>query len=292
MGYFRDTNIVRLGDGNTILRVGTNTVATQEWTNARSLPATIGVSAIESPGDFKILPQMGNGTARVVARFQVANNVGTTMLDIGSNPGVSSTGTWWSIDCNHALRCLATTAQPNLSIDWNNLANTIGGGFQCEPTARFDSTVIFAGKNRLQNQGGPYRYVAWGGVGTSTGMHPYSVIVNGGMMLTSGDLHVYSDRRNKQDIQSFDEEKALSVLKGQRSVRFKYKGKEEQKMGFIANELVQHEYLRDAVSVMSPTGKEEDERYVLSSDQLVPVLWAALRSLAAEVDKLKNIYKL
>ena len=125
--------------------------ANQSWVNSQGFwknDGTISVSQINSPGTLNISPQMTNGTCRVSGRFEVGNNVGTTMLAIGSNPGVTSSGSWWSIDCNHSLRVLNTSSQAGLAIDWNNLANTKGGGFQCDSTATFHGTTVFTGRTR------------------------------------------------------------------------------------------------------------------------------------------------
>ena len=46
LSYFRNTNTVRLGDSNTTLQVGTNTVAMREWTSSQGFLKTTFIHSI------------------------------------------------------------------------------------------------------------------------------------------------------------------------------------------------------------------------------------------------------
>lgn len=258
--------------------------------NSNQSFGSIDVTTITSPGNLDINSQSGNGTCKVTGRFQVANNVGTVMLDIGSNANVTGTGNWWSLDCNHALRVLDKTSQPALTIDWTNLQNTTGGGFQCQTMSRFDNTMVITMKNvGITKDNGTYRYLHFNGSGTGTGAFYYGLILNASMMVASGaQINVFSDRRMKEDIKTVNGEKALKVVKDLRAVSFKYKNHEQQKVGWIAQEVVEHEYVQEAISV-TKTG--DDEKYTLCQDQLIPVLWAAVRQQQEIIEELKEEFK-
>ena len=209
------------------------------------------------------------------------------MFNAGSNTGVTSTGNWWTLDCNHALRVLDTSSQPALSIDWGDMRNTVGGALQCQSTPRFDSTVVMTGKTTIAKDNGAYRFAHYSGIGTSGGTGNYVFLLNGRQLITSGNqLDVFSDARMKQDVKTMEGGKALDVVKNLRSVAFRYKSHpEQQRYGFIAQECIKHPSAQDAVSVQK---NSEDENYVFCESQMIPIMWAALRELTQQVQELQK----
>ncbi|KAJ3049448.1 hypothetical protein HK097_009558 [Rhizophlyctis rosea] len=217
LGYYRNSNTVRLGDSNSTLLVGDRRVLT--------------------------LPSI--------------TRTGETLLDLGGR--ISFT---------------------------NENSNGVGAGMYFNSTSGYAVVAVFTGKSTTARDA-QYRYTFYGGSGTSGGSINYTAIF-GGTIVANNAMQVFSDIRNKRQVQGYDEEKALGIVKAQRSVRFKYLNSEEQKQGFIAQELLNHEYVKDTVGLMSkPGGNPGDDRYVHSSDQMVPILWAALRALTARLEKLK-----
>ncbi|KAJ3052569.1 hypothetical protein HK097_006038 [Rhizophlyctis rosea] len=288
LGYFRTANIVRLGDASTTLQVGTSTIATQSWVTGQGYwknTGTIDVTSVNSSGDLNLNTYGGSFTVRALGRFRVANNVGTTMLGMGSNPNVSSTGTWWSIDCNHALRVLNTTSQPSLTLDWSNLQNSTGGGFQCGSQSRFDNTVVITMKNvGVYRDNGQFFYVHRNGTGVSSGSYYYGLICNASMMMTTGSqLNVFSDRKLKKDIETIDGNVAVDVVRGLRAVSFRYKNTKEKRVRWIAQEIIDHPIAQEAVTI---TKRGDDETYTLCEQQMVPVLWSAVKKQQQIIDDL------
>ncbi|KAJ3048369.1 hypothetical protein HK097_010638 [Rhizophlyctis rosea] len=137
-----------------------------------------------------------------------------------------------------------------------------------------------------RDMGQQFFYVHRNGTGVSNGSYYYGLILNASMMLTVGSqIYVFSDRNMKKDIETIPEDAALEVVKNLRAVSFKYKNTEEKRVGWIAQEIVNHPIVQDAVSI---TKKGDDETYTLCQEQLVPVLWAAVRELTARLEKLEN----
>ena len=106
------------------------------------------------------------------------------------------------------------------------------------------------------------------------------------MMVTAGcQINVFSDWRMKENIKSVDEQTALDVVRILQFVSFKYKNTDQSRVGWIAQEVIEHPLVQEAGTL---TKMGYNENYTLCEQQMVPVLLAAIRGLAAEVEKLKN----
>ena len=95
-----------------------------------------------------------------------------------------------------------------------------------------------------------------------------------------------SSRKKKTGIVTIDGEKALEIVRRQRSVGFQYKGRPgEQRYGMIAEEAAEHDYLRDLVSVAS---MGEEECMVLNTQDVTFLLWAAVREQQETIESLRR----
>ena len=89
-------------------------------------------------------------------------------------------------------------------------------------------------------------------------------------------------------MKTYDGVAALETMKNVRSVKFAYKKQPEQRRyGCITQELL--DYVPELISVVSGLKDDQDDRLVLNEAGMIPVLWAAVRELTAEVEKLKNM---
>src|SRR6478609_5902154 len=179
-----------------------------------------------------------------------------------------------------------------VNYNWNSLASSTGGCLEVEGHSVFHAPVLISGKNKIANpNGGSFRWFSYDNTGLSStqGTNPYAFILaqNTYMLGAQGSMiHMYSDARCKKDIDTIDGEKALDIVKEQRAVSFRYKDASDKRFGMIAQECIEQDYLRDLVSVAKMG--DEEERYVMSSADVTFILWAAVRTLAAEVEKLKS----
>jgi hypothetical protein len=108
--------------------------------------------------------------------------------------------------------------------------------------------------------------------------------------LFNGELDVVSDVRAKKDIQTLPDDICLGAVKDLRVVSYFWDdGREDtsQKLGWIAQEV--GPVVGNAVTKMPGKIKDEDvdDYHVLDKDQLLAVLWGAVRKLSAEVEELK-----
>ena len=171
----------------------------------------------------------------------------------------------------------------------NSIQNSTGGAFQVNGEALFHNVVCISGRS-TKGHSGNYRAYGYGGNAIYTSSGNYSLIIGGQGRILCGvgsELNTYSDIREKQGVTTFDGARALETVKNVRSVQFQYKKQPEQRRyGFIAQELT--EYVPELISVVSGLKDEQDDRLVLNEAGMIPVLWAAVRELTAEVEKLKS----
>ncbi|KAJ3026325.1 hypothetical protein HDV00_012027, partial [Rhizophlyctis rosea] len=178
---------------------------------------------------------------------------------------------------------VSITATNQISFDYNIPSNSVGGALQVEGDSKFNGVALFTGKTTTSRSGGYYWMNGGGTGGTGSSSGNYSMVVSGRLMITGGELNVYSDRRNKENIHTIEQAEALEAVRNVRSVKYRYKTDPQERLGFIAQELIQHSVFDNLVSKAS-YGKEE--RFVLNEQGMIPVLWGAVRELIFRNDKL------
>ncbi|KAJ3024970.1 hypothetical protein HDV00_000489 [Rhizophlyctis rosea] len=173
-----------------------------------------------------------------------------------------------------------------MSFDYNIPSNSVGGALQVEGDSKFNGVALFTGKTTTPRSGGYYWMNGGGTGGTGSSSGNYSMVVSGRLMITGGELNVYSDRRNKENIHTIEQAEALEAVRNVRSVKYRYKtDPAQERLGFIAQELIQHSVFDNLVSKASYGQKE---RFVLNEQGMIPVLWAAVRELASQIENLKK----
>ena len=98
-------------------------------------------------------------------------------------------------------------------------------------------------------------------------------------------MNIYSDIREQQVVETYDAVAALETVKNVRSVTFAYKKQPEQKRFSVIAQKLQDK-LPELINVVGL--KDEEERLVLNEMGVIPVLWASVPELTAEVEKLKS----
>ncbi|KAJ3026595.1 hypothetical protein HDV00_011710, partial [Rhizophlyctis rosea] len=320
LGFFRTGNILKLGSGSTTISIGNLSIkpSSQQttfagggcllltnyaspgdgfrngyferfWDNQSSKgflksSTDLSLTSISSPGDFRITANGGNNAVKTYGTFQAYNYVSGLFFESASHAGVG-TSNRWSTDFSFPLRVLNNSSMSTLNMDYTTMSNTNGGAFQCQGTARFDSVVVLTGVNTT-NRSGSYYYMYSGGTGSSTSSGNYSLVVNGRLMVTGGEINVYSDERLKQDVCTIQPSEALEAVKHTRSVKYRYENEPEQeRLGFIAQDMLKHPIFHNLISRAC---YGEEERYVLNEQGITSILWAAVRELASKEEKLES----
>lgn len=121
-----------------------------------------------------------------------------------------------------------------------------------------------------------------------------------GRILTAGEIDVKSDRRAKTDIHIFDGKRALEFVNKVNAKSYRWNdGRADKltKIGFIAQDIGKAG-LGEAVTLVK--GKirndkgelvEVDDFHVLDKNQLLSVLWSAVREQQKQIEKLKVLVK-
>ncbi|KAJ3024647.1 hypothetical protein HDV00_000797 [Rhizophlyctis rosea] len=101
-----------------------------------------------------------------------------------------------------------------------------------------------------------------------------------GSLLCTSSIDVASDARLKENIETLDEASALAAVEKIRATKFKMKtAPDEPRLGWIAQEV--GETLPDLVKAFSSDG--EDGYLGLCQNEMVPILWSAMKALTAKV---------
>ncbi|KAJ3034524.1 hypothetical protein HK097_004491, partial [Rhizophlyctis rosea] len=167
----------------------------------------------------------------------------------------------------------------SVALDIDNAKDLNGGLLEVYGESAFHHTVFVSGRG--YREFAPYSYsyrymnngdMQWNGYqyrnlnATAT---RYSMIIGGRLMVCSGgEINIMSDIRTKKKIETIDGAKALDVVRKQRAVSFKYKNTDDndQKYGWIAQECLKHEYLRDSIRLYNVDDKEENDRLVMCAE--------------------------
>ena len=151
--------------------------------------------------------------------FYIQNDfTGTSKTTFGINTSY--------IDTYLLVRIFDDNRPQPISYDWNNLANSIGGGFSCHVESIFHKPVLFSRKYTKSNTGISYRSYGYGGEGVYSNGGNYSLIIGGQGRILVGEgseLNVYCDIRGKECVETFDAVAALETVKNVRCVQFQYK---------------------------------------------------------------------
>jgi len=217
--------------------------------------------------------------------------------EVLTNNNATIGGTLWANTINSNIGKTTIPTQVFISnagavnYNWTALHNSTGGALECNGGSLFHGPMVISGRTSASyTTGGQFRWFSYDNTGLSsvTG-GGYSLILGqqGRMLVGAGSMiHCYSDERVKKDITSIDGQRALEIVKTQRAVSFKYKDASEKRFGMIAQECIEKELLRDLVSVAKMG--DEDERFVMNTQDTTFILWAAVRELAREVKELRR----
>ncbi|KAJ3052671.1 hypothetical protein HK097_005874 [Rhizophlyctis rosea] len=182
---------------------------------------------------------------------------------------------------------------PQIFYDWNDLRNTSGGGMQVDCTPIFHNQLVVTRKYGTTGKDGGYRYLAPSGSSTAGGSgqwNYYSAVLNGRVLIYNGELNVMSDRNVKKDIASIDDVKAYKSIKEGRAVTFRYKQQPEQlRLGLIAQEIQEAEYLKELVGVYK--FDDQTTRLTLSDAGVTYVVYACIKDTNMSKDAKKDVVR-
>jgi hypothetical protein len=107
----------------------------------------------------------------------------------------------------------------------------------------------------------------------------------------NAEINVFSDRRAKNHIAELDGTRSLKAVQELRAVCYTWKegyGSDDRaKLGFYAQE-VGEAGIGEAVTNTGEKRGDIEDYLVLDKDQLLAVLWSAVRQLSQEVKELQN----
>ena len=184
-----------------------------------------------------------------------------------------------------ALGCLTDS---NIALGYSSNTSTVEGNSW---TASFwfnkngEMTVV-NGAARFQGATSATFTYGWlnsaGSTGSATGTNNYSILATN--RCQASEFNSTSDARVKDEINKFEDKLCAKLVADLEQKHFKFLPDNRYKIGFIAQEV--EEVVPNAVSVC-PHDDIPDFK-VLDTNQLVAVLWGAVRDLQQEVRKLKG----
>lgn len=258
------------------------------------------------------------GTLGVSSNIQVATtnttenvNIGAGLKFYGGSLAAWGTGTQGGIDASGGVLRLQGASGLSFIYGAGNTSASINsaGTFTHNTSTVFSSNVQFGGtapgsigirfgNSYTFNYVGSYGYLSPSGTtgtGTSTGAIGWSFETDGRILTV--ELNVKSDKRAKKDINIFDPKKALDFVNKVNAKSYRWddgRTDNSPKIGFLAQDIGEAG-LGEAVSfvkgkVRNKKGElvEVDDFHVLDKEQLMAVLWAAVKEQQNEIKLLKQ----
>ena len=106
--------------------------------------------------------------------------------------------------------------------------------------------------------------------------NPYTVV-------HGAEINLTSDRSMKEDIKNI--ENALDKVKKIPAVTFRYKGQNDTRQGWIAQDVIAGGLPEVVTKMVSPDNKE---MLAMNAEAMVPYLWQAVKELAARLEKFEK----
>ncbi|KAJ3025355.1 hypothetical protein HDV00_012757 [Rhizophlyctis rosea] len=176
------------------------------------------------------------------------------------------------------------TSTAPVTLNTTDLTQTTGGALRVEGTSIMHGPLILTGlRNNLQYSYSGVRYFTNAGVGRDTGAtySYYQFVLNKNthmLLLGNAQIDAVSDRRMKRDIKEIPGDEALKMVSSIPAVRFRYKDCDDERVGFIAQDVVE----AGCYEVVNQSTTPSDDFLSLNQTGMIAYLWSAVRRLCDE----------